>query len=238
MPATNLAWLTERPIAHRGLHDLAAGRPENSLAAFAAAVERGYAIECDLHPAADRVPMVFHDDTLERLTGERHDVRDRSAAELRRLALLGTGETIPLLDDLLDLVDGRVPLVIELKSVAGRDAGFAAIVAERLKRYRGPAAVMSFDAGLIADLRAAAPDLPCGLTAEGDAGRALRHLRTVLAHRVAFISYRIEDLPTPAPLFARSVLGLPLICWTVRSPAQLEKARRWTDQITFEGFLP
>ena len=206
------------------------------MAAFAAAIEGGYAIECDLHPASDGVPVVFHDDVLDRLTGEPGGVRDRSAKDLAALRLYDSGEGVPSLDDLLDLVAGRVPLVIELKSIAGRDAGFAASVAERLTRYSGPAATMSFDAALIGDLKAAAPNLPRGLVAEGDVTHAARHLATVLTHQVHFVSYAIRDLPTPAPIFMRRALGLPLICWTVRTPEQLKKARRWTDQITFEGF--
>ena len=120
-----LRWLTARPIAHRGFHDLRRGRPENTLAAFDAAVEARYAIECDLHISADGVPVVFHDDELERLTGEPGAVRDRTAAELGDLRVAGTGEWIPTLDELLALVGGRVPLVIELKHVPGRDAGLA-----------------------------------------------------------------------------------------------------------------
>ncbi len=231
-----MRWLTARPIAHRGFHDLARGRPENSLPAFEAAVASGYAIECDLHPAADGVPVVFHDGDLGRLTGETGCVRDRTAAELRRRTLLGTQERIPSLDELLELTGGRVPLVIELKHMPGRDAGFARTVVERVRRYHGPAALMSFDHSLIADVRAAAPELPCGLTAEGDWRTGPDHLRAVLRLGVDFISYRLRDLPTPVPLFARRVLRIPLISWTIRDPAEVPRARAWTDQITFEGF--
>ncbi|MYZ46667.1 glycerophosphodiester phosphodiesterase family protein [Propylenella binzhouense] len=236
MRRSRLRWLTGRPIAHRGFHDIGAGRPENTIAAFRAAIARDYAIECDVHPAADGVPVVFHDDTLDRLTRESGPVRDRSAAELAAITILRTQETIPTLDRLLACVGGRVPLLVELKSVPGRDAGFAAAVAERLKHYEGPVAVMSFDPGLIADLRGAAPLLPRGLTAEGDYRKALSHLATILREHVHFVSYSLEDLPTAAPLLARRMLGLPLISWTVRSPAERERAERWTDQITFEGF--
>lgn len=231
-----MRWLTARPIAHRGFHDLARGRPENSLPAFDAAIQSGYAIECDLHPSADGVPVVFHDDDLGRLTGEAGCVRDRTAAELRRRTLLGTREWIPTLEELLQLTEGRVPLVIELKHMPGRDAGFARAVVDRLKRYHGPAALMSFDHALIADVRAAAPDLPRGLTAEGDWRTGPDHLKAVLRLGVDFISYRIHDLPTPLPVFARRVLRIPLICWTVRNSADLSRAKAWTDQITFEGF--
>ena len=232
----DLGWLTARPIAHRGYHDLRSGRPENSLAAFAAAIDSHYAIECDLHPSSDGVPIVFHDDKLDRLTPERGPVRDRTAAELARLPLAGTEERIPTLDRMLELVDGRMPLVIELKHIKGRDGGFAASVVNRLRRYQGPAALMSFDTGLIADMRAADPAVPRGLTAEGDMRATLRHLSAMVSLKVDFVSYRIDHLPTAAPTLARTLFGIPLICWTVRTPAQLQRARQWSDQITFEGF--
>ena len=233
-----LRWLTARPIAHRGLHDLARGRPENSLAAFEAAIAGRYAIECDLHLAADGVPVVFHDDDLYRLTGEEGPVRDRTSAELGSFRLLGTQEWVPTLQEILTAVEGRVPLLIELKHIAGRDQGFAAAVAEQLKRYDGPVALMSFDPALVADVKAAAPQLPRGLTASGDWRRGGEQLRAIRSLGADFVSYAIDDLPTWAPVVANRILGIPLICWTVRNPAQLAKAKVWTDQITFEGFLP
>lgn len=236
MRRNRLRWLTARPIAHRGLHDARARRPENSLAAFEAAIEARYAIECDVHISADGVPVVFHDDDLERLTGFPGAVRDLSAADLGRLRLLGTDEPIPTLDQMLTVVEGRVPVVIEMKHMPGRDAGLAFAVAEQLKRYHGPAAVMSFEPALVADIRAADPRLPRGLTAEGDWRTARRHFRAAFKLGVDFISYAIDDLPTPMPILARRVFGIPLICWTVRTREQYMKARRLTDQITFEGF--
>jgi glycerophosphoryl diester phosphodiesterase len=233
-----LPWLTARPIAHRGLHDVAQGRPENTLSAFSAAINADYAIECDLHPSSDGVPIVFHDNDLERLTGAGGSVRDRDEAALRALKIHGTDERIPTLDDLLDLVAGRVPLVIELKHVPGRDAGFAAAVVRRLHGYEGRAALMSFDTELIAEIRTANPRLPRGLTAEGGWRTGLDHLASARRLDVDFISYSISHLPNPAMQIARTVLGIPLICWTVRTPAQRAKADHWTDQITFEGFTP
>lgn len=236
MTRNRLHWLTDRPIAHRGFHDRSRGRPENTLAAFSAAIARRYAIECDLHISADGVPMVFHDDTLERLTGETGDLRERTAAELARLRIHRTAEHVPTLDEMLQLVAGQVTLLLELKCVPGRDAGLAFAVAERLRRYGGPAAVMSFDPGLIAETRVCDPNLPRGLTAEGNWREAGKLFRAAMELGADFVSYSIDDLPTPMPLVSRYVLGLPLICWTVRTEAQRRKAAKWTDQITFEGF--
>lgn len=238
MKRDRLRWLTTRPIAHRGYHDLRRGRPENTLAAFDAALEARYAIECDLHISADGVPIAFHDADLERLTGEPGPLRDRTAAELGDLRVAGTGEWIPTLDELLALVAGRVPLVMELKHVPNRDFGLAVEAVDRLKRYAGPAALMSFDPGLIAEVRAADPTLPRGLVATGNWQSGLDHFRAALNLGVDFISYRIDDLPTPMPILARRLLGTPLICWTVRTQRQVEKAKRWADQMTFEGFAP
>ena len=233
-----MRWLTTRPIAHRGLHDLSQGRPENTLAAFRAAVEHGYAIECDLCLSSDECPMVFHDEALERLTGETGPLSLRTERELCALPVCGTTETIPALEGLLACVAGRVPLVLELKASPGREAPLAAGVAQRLQSYDGPVAVMSFDPALLGAMREAARGLPRGLVAEGDWRSAAGHLRAIAEHDLHFVSYSVADLPTPAPLMARYLLGLPLICWTVRGAAEARRASRWADQITFEGFLP
>lgn len=233
-----LRWLTERPLAHRGLHDLSQGRPENTLAAFRAAVECGYAIECDLCLSSDSCPVVFHDEQLERLTAETGPLHLRTERELCALPVCGTAETIPSLEGLLACVAGQVPIVLELKWSRGHEADFAASVAERLKSYEGPVAVMSFDPALLSALRHEARGLPRGLVAEGDWRSAARHLRAVLAHQLHFVSYSVADLPTAAPLLTRHLLCLPLLCWTVRSETARRRAMRWADQITFEGFLP
>ena len=233
-----LTWLTELPIAHRGLHDTSRHRPENSMAAFRAAVEAPYAIECDLHPSADGVPIVFHDDDLARLTGIQGNIRDRTASELQTFSLGGSEERIPALADLLTLVAGAVPLILELKSQAYRDDGFAEAVCELLADYAGPVAVMSFEPRLIRDTRLHAPGLPRGLVAHGGWRSCLRFVAAVVRVNAHFVSYSIDDLPTPGPLIARYGLGLPLICWTIRNKAQQRHADRWTEQITFEGFLP
>jgi glycerophosphoryl diester phosphodiesterase len=232
----DLRWLTARPIAHRGLHDVTRGRPENTRAAFEAAVAANYAIECDLHLSADDVPIVFHDDDLDRLTGETGGVGARTVEELSRLKVLGSQEKIPTLHELLECVAGRVPLLIEMKPAPRHEPALAHAVVEQLGKYKGQAAVMSFDRRLLASARAVDVDIPLGLTAQGDWLSGARHWRALFAFELDFISYSINDLPTPMPILARWLMQMPLICWTVRSEAQLEKARRLTDQITFEGF--
>ncbi len=245
-----LDWLTRRPIAHRGYHDHAAGRVENTLSAAQAAVERDFAIECDLQLTADGQAIVFHDDSLDRLTGATGPVRARSLAEIRAIPLRDTSDPIPTLAELLATVSGRVPLVIELKSDWTGYRGLEASVAPILSAYSGPAAVMSFDPDSMRAMRRLVPGIPRGLVADHfdpDPEMpvfpplrrfALRHLLAAVDVGPSFISHGIASLPAPAPLFLRRVIGLPLITWTIRTAAEREKARRYTDQITFEGFDP
>lgn len=230
-------WIAAHPIAHRGLHDSAMGIFENTLSAARAAASRGYAIEVDLHPSADRVPMVFHDNTLDRLTAERGPVRARSAAELGAITIGGTSDHVPTLAQLLEAVAGRVGLVLELKGIAGEDEGFAAAVLDVLSRYQGNVAIMSFNHWLLEDARIADCRVPLGLTAEGGESLAGMHMEAADRYRADFISYDVDALPHSfVQSFRRS--GKPAITWTVRNHAQVMATRAYADQMTFEGFLP
>ncbi|MCB1488289.1 MAG: glycerophosphodiester phosphodiesterase [Bauldia sp.] len=242
------AFLTERPIAHRGFHDVAAGRIENTLSAAAAAVARDFAIECDLQLTRDGEAIVFHDDTLDRLTDATGPVHARTLAEVRAAAIAGTADRIPTLAELLDLVAGRVPLVIELKRQAGAEPHLERRTTALLADYPGPVAVMSFDPASVRAMRSLAPALPRGLVADrfDDPGEgelswtrrmALRHLLHAWDVRPDFIAYGIKALPANAPLLLRH-LGLPLLTWTVRTPEERARAARYADQIIFEGFDP
>ena len=131
------------PIAHRGLHAAQDGRPENSLAAFARCCALGFPAELDVRLTRDGRVVVFHDRALKRLTGARGRVEDRDVGDLRRLRLLETSQRIPLLEEVLELVDGRVPLLLELKAGAPGTALEAAIL-EALRGYRGEVAIQSF----------------------------------------------------------------------------------------------
>ena len=143
-PFHNVDWLRDRPVAHRGLHDPAKKIYENTLTACAAAVRRDYAIEVDLQPSADGVPMVFHDFELDRMTGIKGEIREKTRAELREFRIMGTNDGIPTLRDLLELVAGDVGLVIELKGRKNADKGFVSAVARELNDYKGDAVIMSF----------------------------------------------------------------------------------------------
>ncbi|MBN9236223.1 MULTISPECIES: glycerophosphodiester phosphodiesterase [Phyllobacteriaceae] len=235
---TDISWLTARPIAHRGFHDLNNKRWENTLSAFSAAIERGYAIECDVHLSADGVPIVIHDDDLRRLTGTEGFVWQRTAAEMAQLRIGGTGDHPPTLKEMLDLVDGRVPLVVEIKGVPGHDAGLVKAVGRLLKRYDGQVAIMSFDHWLIREFSTEAPGIPGGLTAYGTGNHEIEAHFAMLAHGIAFTSYAAGDLPNRFVSFVRGKLAMPVITWTIRDQPAIDLTFKYADQMTFEGFEP
>jgi len=245
---TGLQWLTARPIAHRGLHDVTAGVIENSAGAASAAIAGNYAIETDLQLAADDAVVVFHDETLDRLTNERGPVGARPAAALQQIRYTGSRDRILTLRELCDLVAGRVPLVLELKSAFDGNTRIAHRTVEALRSYSGPVALMSFDPDLVEALRHLAPSLPRGIVAEGHYDhpdwrmlpaarrRSLTHFLHAPRSRPQFIAYRVGDLPAPIPMIARVLFGLPLLTWTVRTAEDQARAARYADQIIFEGF--
>ncbi|MGP0095030.1 MAG: glycerophosphodiester phosphodiesterase family protein [Xanthobacteraceae bacterium] len=246
----NLDWLIARPVAHRGLHDVRSGIIENTPSAVAAAIEAGYAIEVDLQITADGEAMVHHDDALGRLTEGSERLADLRAEALRRVPFKGTADRMLTLGELLDLVDGRATLVLELKSHFDGDRRLVARTAAVLASSSAPVAVMSFDPFQIEALRAIEPRVPRGIVAERRYShpewQALpRGTRWTMAHLLHglrtcphFVAYAVQDLPALAPLFAKHIFGLPLLTWTVRTAEQARTARRLADQMIFEGFRP
>jgi len=230
--------LTRRPIAHRGLHDGNVECMENSLPAFEAAVERNFAIELDVQLSADGVAMVFHDESLDRLTGESGPVAERTAQELRAVTFTGTDAWIPTLAETLAFVGGRVPVVIEMKDNGDRNRQLALAVAGDLVGYAGPVAVMSFKKHLLAFFRESGSPVPFGLTAEGIGAPALAEHEEALTLGISFVSYHVKALPNAFITRVRDDLGMPVITWTVRTPEDVEVTRLHADQMTFEGFIP
>lgn len=235
---SSIEWLAKRPIAHRGLHDLNKTRWENTLAAFEAAAKAGFAIECDVHLTKDGGVVVFHDDDLQRLAGREGRISDLTLAEATALHVGGTEERVPTLRQMLDLVDGRVPLVIELKGIEGRDDGLVAAVARELAGYKGEAAIMSFDHHLIRRFASDAPGIPGGLTAEGTRPQNFEAHFSMLAHGISFVSYNVHHLPNPFVTFVREKLHMAVISWTVRDREMQKHSELNVEQITFEGFDP
>ena len=234
---TKLAWLTERPVAHRGYHDMNKEVWENTLSAFGRAIEAGFAIECDLHYASDAVPVVFHDDDLQRVCNLPAQLRDRTSAELGLLSVGGTKDKIPTLKQLLRLCDGKVPLVLELKGREGDDEGFAESVLEVLEGYKGHVALMSFDHWLLKDLKELESPYPIGLTADGNEPETFFKHDEAMQLGLDFISYFYGHLPNPF-ITAQRQRGIPVITWTVRDEAARKHTFANADQMTFEGFDP
>ena len=235
---TDLSWLTARPIAHRGYHDLNKTRWENTLSAFDAAAAKGFTIECDVHLSSDGEVIVFHDTELQRLTGTDGLIWQRTAAELAAVRIGGTADHAPTLKEMLDLVAGRVPIVIELKGIPGRDAGLVETVARLLRGYKGKAAIMSFDHWLIRDFPRYAEGIPAGLTAWGDKNQDFEAHHSMLGHGLSFVSYGVIHLPNPFVTFVRAKLSMPVITWTVRDKDAVDRTFAHADQMTFEGFDP
>jgi glycerophosphoryl diester phosphodiesterase len=245
-----LAWLTARPIAHRGLHDTSAGVIESTTSAFSAAIAGGYGMETDLQISADGEAMVHHDDVLGRLTEGSGRLSDMAAVEIKRVRFKTSADRILTLSELCDLVGGRATLVLELKSHFDGDRRLVQRAADVLANYAGPVAVMSFDPAMIEVVRWIAPDLTRGIVAERHYAhhewdripRSEKRRMAFLLHanrtRPQFIAYGVKDLPAAAPLIARAVFGLPLLTWTVRSDDDHRRAARWADQMIFEGIRP
>jgi len=232
-----VAWIGGHEFAHRGLHG--PGVPENSAAAFAAAIARGMGIECDLQRSADGEAMVFHDWELDRMTGESGPVARRTAGQLRQVVLADSAEPIPTLRELLDQIAGRVPLMIEVKSRRDLRVGQLCLAVRRaLEGYVGLHAVMSFDPRVARWFADHSPRTVRGLVVtEEDArtlsGRVRRHMALWHA-RPDFLAYDVRDLPS-AFAAAQRARGLPVATWTVRTPDLRERARLHADAPIAEG---
>jgi glycerophosphoryl diester phosphodiesterase len=235
--AGKVGWLGGHVYAHRGLHG--GGVPENSPTAFAAAVEHGFGIECDVQKSSDGQPMVFHDWELDRLTGESGALARYSAGALGGISLTGSSDRIPTLRRVLDLVAGQVPILIEVKS--RRDmhiSGFCKSIRRVLEGYLGPHAVMSFDPRVSRWFADHSPHSVRGLVVTEGEDRTLQgqiRRRFSLWHaRPDFLACDIRDLPSRFA-GAQRRRGLPVLTWTVRSPADRATARAHADAPIAEG---
>ena len=237
------------PIAHRALHDRARRRIENSASAIRAARAAGYGIEIDLQLSADGVAMVFHDEDLGRLTGEDGPLNARSAAELGRIKLTGSDDTIPTFAQVLSLIGGAVPLLVEIKdqslTMSQTDGRLEQATAHDLESYSGEVALMSFNPHSVAHMARLCPMRPRGLTtAAYDADwaplraatrDALRDIPDYDRTLSSFISHEADDLARPR-VAALKAQGAVILCWTIRSAEDEAKARIIAQNITFEGY--
>ena len=245
-----------RPIAHRGLHDKAGGRVENSAAAFRAAIGRGYGIECDLQAACDGTPMVFHDDRLDRLVGIKGRISRQAPADLARLRYKGQDAQqdahILSFVELLDLVAAQVPLLVEVKTNSATPLEpFLERIARHARAYQGPISLMSFDRTVVATLGKLAPTVPRGpvigshqlparwWAAPGAAGPAtIGRLFNRVAAGSGFLAVEVRMLRAARAFIRAQALELPLFGWTIRTPRERATAARFADAPIFEGYLP
>jgi glycerophosphoryl diester phosphodiesterase len=253
-PVNAPAWLIERPIAHRGLHNKAKGVMENTLAAAEAAIAGGFAIECDVQISKDGEAFVFHDETLDRLTDASGPLAAMTAAGIAKVKIRGADEPPPAFAAFLAAVGGRTPIVCELKSRFDGDWRIADRVAALAGFYDGPLAFKSFDHDLVAYLRLRRPQTrspagpcPIGIVAQASyhgpdwAALSAEQKRdwTDFDHfdlaRPDFLSWNVDDLPHKIPFLVKQLTGAPIMAWTVRTAQQREAARKWADQIVFEG---
>lgn len=217
-------WLTAQAYAHRGLHD--ADIPENSLAAFAAAIERGLGIECDIRVSSDSRAMVFHDAETDRLTGHAGATANMTVGQLTALTLGQSAEHVPTLRDMLDLVAGRVPLLLELKTDGNEPVHkLCRAVRRDVEGYAGKVAVMSFDPRIGEWFASHMHDMPRGIVITEQGSRTLsgavkRRVQTKKA-KPQFLAYDVRDLPSR---FAKSYAkcGTPILSWTVKSDADVD----------------
>lgn len=241
----DLDWLIRIPIAHRGLHDKSAGIPENSHAAFERAVKNGYPIELDVRLLRDSEVVVFHDKSLERMTGHQGVIKDYESREIHRIKLLDSQQTIPLLIDVLDDIAGQVSLIIEVKNEDHRVGPLEKALWQRMSSYKGKYAIVSFNPFTLKWFRINAPKVIRGQLSSDFHGERLPFymkflLRNLLMNHVSrpdFILYDIRCLPFWAALRERK-RGLPLLGWTTRSQEEHIKAMKFCDNVIFEGYQP
>lgn len=241
--ARRVEFLARQPFAHRGLHG--GGIVENSRAAFSGAAVLGHGIELDVQAARDGEAFVFHDATLDRLTDKSGDFANFSGTELDHITLAGTDENIPRLAEILTLVGGHVPILIEVKAPGALVGVLCLSVRRALEGYRGDIAVMSFNPAVGRWFRHHAPRYVRGLviTEQGESGwlgafkgRAKRHLSLWQA-RPDFLAYDIRDLPSTFAAQQRA-RGVKILTWTVRTVVQEQVAFAHADEVIYEKPQP
>ncbi len=232
------SWLITKPIAHRGLWG--SGLIENSLSAYKNAVDNSYPIEIDLYSSSDGILFSFHDPYLDRMTGADGLIYEKTAKELKELCLLDSIEKIPTFEEVLSLVDGKVPLLIELKDQP--DKSYVNKVVERLKTYKGEFAIQSFNPLYIKKVKKLAPEFIRGILSTKTYSKHLPFIKRKVVKNMLlnflikpdFISYSFEDLPLPK----RKTKNIPLICWTITSQEDYDKIKPLVKNIIFEHFIP
>ncbi len=232
--------------AHRGLHDNNGEAPENSMAAFKKAVEAGYGIEMDVQMTRDQVPVVFHDFTLKRVCGKEGKVCDYTWDELRHFKLYGSEETIPMFADVLNLVDGKVPLIVELK-VEWMDLSVCPAADALLTKYQGLYCIESFNPLALLWYRRHHRDVVRGQLADGFLKSGEFHgalygiLQNLLLNWITkpdFVAYNHKYHNNLSRRLCRSLYGNMAAAWTIKSQEELVRSRGQFDIFIFDSFIP
>ena len=232
--------------AHRGLHDNRGDAPENSMKAFERAVENNFGIELDVQLSKDNVPVIFHDFTLERVCGTKGKVRDYSYEELREFSLYGTEEKIPRMEDFLKMVNGRVPLIVELK-VEWTDVSVCPAADRLLQDYKGTYCIESFNPLALIWYRRNRNSVMRGqlsdafLQVEGPRGLlyfVLEHMLLNCITKPDFISYNHKYYWTLSRQICKKLYRNLAVAWTIRSQKELDARRKDFDLFIFDSFIP
>jgi glycerophosphoryl diester phosphodiesterase len=235
-----MKWIKERATAHRGLHK-GFEIPENSMSAFKRAINSNYAIEFDVRLTKDEKVVVFHDKNLIRLCADRRKIRNQNYSAIKNIKLYNSNETIPLLSEVLTLVSGKVPLVIEIKNYA--EVGlFEELIAKELEDYTGEFAVCSFNYLVVDWFRRNRPSIKRGLIFGDIRKFKIKFFKATFLYRFFkvkpdFISLDYKLLNTLIPVFCRK-LNIPIVSWTIDSKKKRRKAIRFVDNIIFENIKP
>ena len=239
-----ISWIKETPIAHRGLHtkDI----PENSLSAFENALKNNYAIELDVQFTKDKEVVVFHDENLKRMTNDTRNIEDVNYDELKNLRLGNTNEIIPTLEEVLELVDSKVAILIEIKDCKDY-IELSEKTYEILKGYEGNYAIQSFNPFILEWYKNNASEVIrgqlSGTFTEGSESLnsfekfVLKNMLLNFKSKPNYIGYELEGIPK-SKLESLRKKGVPIIVWTVKNKEDMEKAYKYSDNITFENFLP
>lgn len=239
--------LTGWDYAHRGLYDNEHGIPENSMAAFRRAVDKGYGIELDVHLTADNQLVVFHDDTLTRMCGMNKKISSFLYSDLMQLRLLGTEEGIPLFKDVLELIDGKVPLIIELKVDGSNQNLLCPLVWQLLFRYKGDYCIESFHPFVLQWFKRHEPQvvrgqLSCNFFKENPHCDIvlflMSNLMTNFFTHPDFIAYKYLDLDNPAVIYNRKLFHIMTVVWTIPGKPTYDRFKNKVDVMIFEGFEP
>lgn len=239
--------LSRYSYAHRGLHS--EGIPENSLPAFQAAAERGFGSELDVHLLADGNLAVIHDSDLERVTGLEGRIEDLTAEDLQRCRLMGTEYTVPLLSQVLEIYDGKAPLIVEIKVVDNNTDAICRALAEQLDGYSGSVAIESFHPAAVAWFRKNRPELLRGQLSENYSVVAdcklpklvqfgMRYLVTNIWTKPDFVAYNTRDVEELAVSACRNLWKMPVVVWTVKTKRSYDARKYDNFIIIFEDFIP